>query len=315
MLAAYAINVFQYTELDKLHSPQSLVIVAHAHLRSFESSAFATEPFDRDSIQYPYCKNMKEGFQSAMPNNETDDQELGVRADKTPCDDMIDRTLIVIPAFNEESSLESTLDELLETVPHCHYLVVNDGSTDRTEAICREHGFKHVSLPVNVGLSGAFQTGIKYAYMNGFDFVLQFDADGQHDPRFIPSILDQAENHDIVIGSRFITEKKPFTLRMIGSALITSAIRIASGTHLKDPTSGMRLFGKKSIHAFANDSNCGPEPDTLAYFIKKKKASVIEVPVTMRERMAGTSYLNAKAAILYMLRMTMSIVIIQPFRR
>lgn len=231
------------------------------------------------------------------------------------CGSMIERTLIVIPAYNEESSLCETLDELLSTIPACRYLVINDGSRDRTEALCRERDFNHLSLPVNVGLSGAFQTGIKFAYENGYDFVLQFDADGQHDPRFIPSILEQADEHDIVIGSRFATEKKPFSLRMVGSALITAAIRMASGVHLKDPTSGMRLFGRKSIRAFANDSNCGPEPDTLAYFIKKKEASVVEVPVTMRERTAGTSYLNAKAAILYMLRMTVSIVIIQPFRR
>lgn len=227
----------------------------------------------------------------------------------------LERTLIVIPAYNEEECLVGTLEELLSTLPTCHYLVVNDGSTDRTEAICREHGFNHVTLPVNVGLSGAFQTGIKHAFESGYDYVLQFDADGQHDPCYIPSILEQGAHHDIVIGSRFVNEKKPLSLRMVGSALITSAIRIASGVHLKDPTSGMRLFGRKSIKAFATDNNCGPEPDTIAYFIKKKHASVVEVPVTMRERVAGTSYLNAKAAILYMLRMTMSIVIIQPFRR
>lgn len=250
-----------------------------------------------------------------MSNNESQDQSTDSRTLGERCGAMIERTLIVIPAYNEESSLSGTLDELLSTIPSCHYLIINDGSRDRTEAICRERGFRHLSLPVNVGLPGAFQTGIKFAYENGYDFVLQFDADGQHDPRFISSILEQADNHDIVIGSRFATEKKPLSLRMVGSALITAAIRLTSGVHLKDPTSGMRLFSKKSMRAFANDSNCGPEPDTLAYFIKKKEASVVEVPVTMRERTAGTSYLNAKAAILYMLRMTVSIVIIQPFRR
>ncbi len=250
-----------------------------------------------------------------MPTNESLDQNTDSHTPDKRCESMVERTLIVIPAYNEESSLSGTLDELLSTIPSCHYLIVNDGSRDRTEAICRERGFDHLSLPVNVGLSGAFQTGIKFAYEHGYDFVLQFDADGQHDPRFILTMLEQAADHDIVIGSRFATEKKPFSLRMTGSALITAAIRLTSGVHLKDPTSGMRLFGKNSIRAFANDSNCGPEPDTLAYFIKKKKASVVEVPVTMRERTAGTSYLNAKAAILYMLRMTVSIVIIQPFRR
>lgn len=250
-----------------------------------------------------------------MLDNESCEHARAPKMSDAKTRDALERTLIVIPAYNEEECLIGTLEELLSTLPTCHYLVVNDGSTDRTEEVCRANGFKHVTLPVNVGLSGAFQTGIKHAFENGYDFVLQFDADGQHDPCYIPSILEQGRDHDIVIGSRFVTERKPFTLRMVGSALITSAIRIASGVRLKDPTSGMRLFGKKSIQAFATDINCGPEPDTIAYFIKKKKASVVEVPVTMRERAAGTSYLNAKAAILYMLRMTMSIVIIQPFRR
>lgn len=250
-----------------------------------------------------------------MLDNEPREQNAAPQMNDERTREALERTLIVIPAYNEEECLAGTLDELLSTLPTCHYLVVNDGSTDQTEALCRARGFRHVTLPVNVGLSGAFQTGIKYAFEHGYDYVLQFDADGQHDPCYIPAILDAGRDHDIVIGSRFVTEKKPLTLRMIGSALITTAIRIASGTHLKDPTSGMRLFGKESIRAFATDMNCGPEPDTLAYFIKKKRASVVEVPVTMRERVAGTSYLNAKAAIIYMLRMTVSIVIIQPFRR
>lgn len=135
-----------------------------------------------------------------MSNNESQDQSTDSRTLGERCGAMIERTLIVIPAYNEESSLSGTLDELLSTIPSCHYLIINDGSRDRTEAICRERGFHHLSLPVNVGLSGAFQTGIKFAYEKGYDFVLQFDEDGQHDPRFISSILEQADNHDIVIG-------------------------------------------------------------------------------------------------------------------
>lgn len=250
-----------------------------------------------------------------MEDNESREHSRMPLMDDERTRDALKRTLVVIPAYNEEECLEGTLEELLSMLPTCRYLVVNDGSTDRTETICRKRSYKHVSLPVNVGLSGAFQTGIKYAFEHGYDYVLQFDADGQHDPSYIPILLDAARGSDIVIGSRFLTVRKPLTLRMVGSALITAAIKIASGVHLKDPTSGMRLFGEKSIRAFAVDSNCGPEPDTIAYFIKKKHATVVEVPVTMRERVAGTSYLNAKAAVLYMLRMTMSIVIIQPFRR
>lgn len=229
--------------------------------------------------------------------------------------ELLERTLIVIPAYNEEGSLKATMDELLSVIPDCNYLIVNDGSRDNTEAICVENGYHHAKLPVNVGLAGAFQTGIKYAFRHGFDYVVQFDADGQHDPRYIGAMLDEAQTHDIVIGSRFVNAKKPFSLRMVGSTLITWAIKLSTGMTVKDPTSGMRLFGRKAIHTFATDVNCGPEPDTVSYLLKKQGASFTEVPVVMRERQAGESYLNAKAAIKYMSRMTVSILFIQPFRR
>lgn len=238
-----------------------------------------------------------------------------VACDAVERHELLERTLIVIPAYNEEGSLKATMDELLSVIPDCNYLIVNDGSRDRTEDICVENGYHHAKLPVNVGLAGAFQTGIKYAFRHGFDYVVQFDADGQHDPRYIGAMLDEAQTHDIVIGSRFVSDKKPFSLRMVGSTLITWAIKLSTGMTVKDPTSGMRLFGRKAIRTFATDVNCGPEPDTVSYLLKKQGASFVEVPVVMRERQAGESYLNAKAAIKYMSRMTVSILFIQPFRR
>ena len=229
--------------------------------------------------------------------------------------DLVGRTLIIIPAYNEEESLESTIDELLSVFPACHYLIVNDGSSDKTRSICQQRGFSYLDLPVNIGLAGAFQAGIKFAFAHNYRYVVQFDADGQHDPRYLSSLLSKACDHDIVIGSRFLTQKKPLSLRMVGSTFITAAIRATTGTHIKDPTSGMRLFGPLAIKTFAADMNCGPEPDTVSYLLKRKKASVIEVPVAMRERTAGSSYLDAKAAIRYMLRMAISIVCIQPFKK
>ena len=195
------------------------------------------------------------------------------------------------------------------------YIVINDGSSDSTAKICRKNGYELVDLPVNLGLAGAFQTGLKYAYRNGYDYAIQFDADGQHRPEFIGPMLDKIqEGYDIVIGSRFVTEKKPHSLRMLGSNLISMAMKLTTGRRVKDPTSGMRMFNKKMIAGFALNMNYGPEPDTVSYLLKQG-ATIAEVQVEMDERIAGESYLNLTKSMMYMLRMLLSILLIQNFRK
>lgn len=127
-------------------------------------------------------------------------------------------------------------------------------------------------------------------------------------------MLPALEEADIVIGSRFVTEKKPKSLRMLGSNLISFCIRLTTGTRITDPTSGMRLFNRKMMNAFAYNMNYGPEPDTISYLIRSG-AKVKEVQVEMLERVAGESYLNLKRSMMYMLRMCVSILIIQRFRK
>lgn len=222
---------------------------------------------------------------------------------------------MIIPAYNEEESLKSTVDSLCSVAPNVDYLIVNDGSKDGTVQVCRDNGFLFLDLPVNLGLSGAFQSGMKYAYRHNYDCAIQFDADGQHLPQYINSLVEGLENNDIVIGSRFIGKKKPKSMRMLGSNLISFAIRITTGKKLTDPTSGMRAFNKRMIRQLALGLNFGPEPDTVSYLIKRAKAKVIEVPVTMAERTAGESYLNPWNSIVYMLRMTVSILFIQFIRK
>lgn len=136
------------------------------------------------------------------------------------------RLLVIIPAYNEEESIAATVDELTAELPKIDYVVVNDGSKDSTEHICLEHGYNYVSLPVNSGLTVGFQTGMKYALRNGYDYALQFDADGQHIPEYISKMLDLAiaEDADIVIGSRFANKCKEVSARMLGSRIITVAI-------------------------------------------------------------------------------------------
>ena len=225
------------------------------------------------------------------------------------------KCLVIIPAYNEEENIVRVVDNLKDNYPMYDYVVINDGSADDTAGLCRRHGYELIDLPVNLGLAGAFQTGLKYAYRKGYDCAIQFDADGQHRPEFIGAMLEKSkEGYDIVIGSRFVTEKKPKSLRMLGSNMISLAIRLTTGKKVKDPTSGMRMFNKKMIAEFALNMNYGPEPDTVSYLLKQG-ATITEVQVEMDERIAGESYLNLSRSMMYMMRMLMSILFIQNFRK
>ncbi|MCI8860885.1 MAG: glycosyltransferase family 2 protein [Lachnospiraceae bacterium] len=225
------------------------------------------------------------------------------------------KCLVIVPAYNEEESIVRVIENLKKHYAAYDYVVINDGSSDNTAELCRKMGYELIDLPVNLGLAGAFQTGLKYAYRKGYDYAIQFDADGQHRPEFIEAMLDKIqEGYDIVIGSRFVTEKKPHSMRMLGSNLISLATRITTGRKVKDPTSGMRMFNKKMIAEFALNLNYGPEPDTISYLLKQG-ATIAEVQVEMDERAAGESYLNLSRSVMYMLRMLMSILFIQNFRK
>lgn len=223
--------------------------------------------------------------------------------------------LIIIPAYNEEENIENVVSFICENYSQYDYVVVNDGSKDHTADICRKNGYELLDLPVNLGLAGAFQAGLKYAYVKGYSYAIQFDADGQHRPEFISSMLERIkQGYDIVIGSRFVNERKGKSLRMLGSKMITVAIKMTTGVRVADPTSGMRMFSEKMIREFAQNLNYGPEPDTVSYLLKNG-AKVSEVPVRMEERQAGESYLNLANSGKYMIKMLTSILFVQNFRK
>ncbi len=226
------------------------------------------------------------------------------------------KVLVIIPAYNEAGSIGSVLRELRQTAPEYDCVVVNDGSTDGTAAECRAQGARVLELPDNLGLAGAVQAGMRYACKNGYDAAVQIDADGQHDPRFISALAAKMEetDADLVIGSRFLQDRRPCTLRMSGNALLSAVTRLTTGRWISDPTSGMRLYGKKLLKLLAYGVNYGPEPDTVAYLIRSG-ARVEEVPIRMRDRIAGQSYLSPFRSVLYMLRMCMNICFIQWFRK
>lgn len=229
--------------------------------------------------------------------------------------DTSQRTLAVIPAFNEEECIADTVAMLTSTCPDVDYLVVNDGSSDRTEAICRERGLNYVSLPVNTGLASGFRTGMRYALARGYARVVQFDADGQHLPEYIPAMEQAMAEHDadVVIASRSLAGEGPTGARGAGSKLISWLIRVTTGTVITDPTSGMRMYNRRMIRMFAGGFDLAPEPDAIA-MIARKGGRVVEVPAHMQERQGGESYLDLPHVIAYMSRTCLSILLFQWLR-
>ena len=226
----------------------------------------------------------------------------------------MNQVILIIPAFNEEKNIQAVVENLIQNYPELDYVVINDGSTDSTEEILRKNGYNHICLPVNLGLAGCFQTGMKYAYEKGYSCAVQFDGDGQHRPEFVAGMKAKLdEGYSIVIGSRFVEGKKDFSPRMLGSRLIGLAVWLTTGVRVADPTSGMRMFDREMMQKFAYHLNYGPEPDTVSFLIKQG-ARVAEVPVVIDERQGGESYLKPMVAAKYMLRMLTSILVIQNFR-
>ncbi len=225
------------------------------------------------------------------------------------------KTLVIIPAYNEHECLKNTVDLLVETLPDIDFVVVNDGSKDDTYDICLAEGYPCINLPINTGLTSAFQAGMKYAYRNGYDCAVQFDADGQHLPEYIPLMQKAMENEkaDVVIASRFMNGERPKGARGAGSRLLSSLIRLTTRAHITDPTSGMRMYSKALIERYSQGFDLAPEPDTIAYFARKGY-KIIEIPATMRERQGGTSYFDVPHIIAYMSKECSALILFQWFR-
>ena len=220
--------------------------------------------------------------------------------------------LIIIPAYNEAENIERVVNNLIENYPQYDYVVVNDGSSDDTRKICAKKGYNFLDLPINVGLAGAIRAGIRYANYHGYDYAVQIDGDGQHDPKYIKDMLEKMRSAqaDIVIGSRYKEKKKPHSMRMLGR-IISGAIKLTTGgKNIEDVTSGMRLFNKRMIKNFGYNMHYSPEPDTIAYLLNCD-IKIEEIQVEMYERIAGTSYLNLKNSVWYMLKMLFSILVFQ----
>lgn len=217
------------------------------------------------------------------------------------------RILWIIPAYNEARSIPKVVEDILSYDKDAEYVIISDGSTDETVRICAENGYSYIALSQNLGLTACFQTGMRFAYENDFDFALQFDGDGQHRAEDVGFLLEKArEGVDIVCGSRFLSKKKGMNPRDLGSALLSFLIFLRTGQKLTDPTCGLRLYGREAITRFSLEKNFSPEPDTLAHLLLAGM-SISEVPVLVRKREEGESYLKPLKAIQYMARVGLSI--------
>ena len=223
------------------------------------------------------------------------------------------KKLIIIPAYNESENIEKTVEDIKKNAPDFDYVVINDCSKDNTLEILKKRQYNYINLPINLGIGGAVQTGYMYAEKYGYDVAVQVDGDGQHDAAFLSMMADYLEKNelDMVIGSRFI-DKEGFQssfLRRIGIVYFTVLIKILTGKTITDPTSGLRMAGKRVIKLFAGEyPRDYPEPETAVTTVNNGM-KVEEIPVIMRERQGGVSSIHGFKSVYYMVKVTLAIVI------
>lgn len=223
------------------------------------------------------------------------------------------KILIIIPAYNEEKSIENVVKSLKKQKVKVDYLIINDCSTDSTEKVCRDNDLNYISLPVNLGIGGGVQTGYQYAVENGYDIAIQMDGDGQHEPIYIEHLIQPILNNeaDMVIGSRFL-KKDGFQssgLRRFGISFLKRLIQICCGVVIQDTTSGFRATNKDVTRFFSeNYAQDYPEPEAIIACVLNGY-KVAEVPVMMHERKSGKSSINAFKSVYYMIKVSLAIII------
>lgn len=224
--------------------------------------------------------------------------------------------LIIIPSYNEEQNIGRVLKEIRSSGVSEDILVVNDGSSDKTGMVAQETGEMVINLLYNLGYGGALQTGFKYASGRGYSYVVQFDADGQHDPEDINIILGQLRTGipDIVIGSRFLGRGafRAGVLKMGAIAVFRYLIKISTGVRITDPTSGLQGLSFRVFNYYASMGNYPedyPDADTLICMILSG-CRVKEIPANIRERHSGRSMHTGVKTILYFIKMLLSILVV-----
>jgi glycosyltransferase involved in cell wall biosynthesis len=246
----------------------------------------------------------------------------GLRRSASPCHNPVAKialvnralkgTLVVIPALNEEASIAEVIREVHVAVPGVRCLVVDDGSTDHTASQARDAGAEVASLPFNIGVGGAMRLGFQFALAHGYANVVQVDADGQHDPSSIRTLVEALDHADLVIGARFAGEgdynvRGP---RRWAMRLLASVVSRIAKTKLTDTTSGFKASGPQAVRFFAEHYPAEYLGDTVeALVIAARVGCVItQVPVTMRSRTGGMPSHNPFKAAAYLMRASIALV-------
>ncbi|HHJ6995878.1 TPA: glycosyltransferase family 2 protein, partial [Streptococcus pyogenes] len=221
------------------------------------------------------------------------------------------KKLIIIPAYNESSNIVNTIRTIESDASDFDYIIIDDCSTDNTLAICQKQGFNVISLPINLGIGGAVQTGYRYAQRCGYDVAVQVDGDGQHNPCYLEKMVEVLVQSSVnmVIGSRFITKEgfQSSFARRIGIKYFTWLIALLTGKKITDATSGLRLIDRSLIERFANHyPDDYPEPETVVDVLVSH-FKVKEIPVVMNERQGGVSSISLTKSVYYMIKVTLAI--------
>jgi glycosyltransferase involved in cell wall biosynthesis len=224
--------------------------------------------------------------------------------------------LAIVPAYNEEATITAVIDNLRASAPEFDVVVVDDGSTDATANLAVRAGARVLRLPFNLGIGGAVQAGFKYALEQGYDFCIQCDGDGQHDPAHITRL--QAAMHDdpgldMVVGSRFLTDDYRYPApvsRRTGIHIFAAICSRIVRQRISDPTSGFRLCNRRAIALFARDyPHDYPEVEAVL-MLHWHRLRMREVPVQMHERGGGASSLTGSGkSAYYMIKVLLAIFI------
>lgn len=225
------------------------------------------------------------------------------------------RLLVIIPAFNEQATLDSVVAEIRDTLPEADILVVNDGSTDATSAAARRAGATVLDLPVNLGVGGAMRAGYTYAFRAGYERTVQLDADGQHDPRGVAELMRvmDEEHADIVIGARFagVGEYEVRGPRRWTMRLLSVVLSRVTGTRLTDTTSGLKLCARPAIRLFTSNYPAEYLGDTIESIVIASRAglTIRQVGVAMRPRAGGRPSHGPVKAAVFLVRAVLALVV------